>query len=480
MTFDVDVVVIGGGAAGLTASQLLSTAKKKVVLVEKERTGGECLYTGCIPSKTLLSVAREVHTARQAHNLGLHFEGELDWNRVKGRLQRAIRKLEEKDSPHHLQQEGVEVMHGTARFLAPHTVEVVQEGIHKVMRARHFILASGSKVVLPPIEGLRKVPFLTHETVFNRAEKPAHLLIVGGGALGCEMAQAFVRLGSQVTLLQKTDRLLPHDEPEASEFLLRVLQGEGVTVHLQTGVTGVEQHGETLTLTLQDESTIQGSHLLIATGKGPRVQGLGLETLGAAFDETGLTVREDMRSVSCPYLFGAGDVTGGPMFTHVATEQGTLAALGCLGRAGNLAAHFRAPAARGTSIPWVTFVDPEIAHWGLTEWEAREKHGPRVEVVHYGFDQLDRAVTEGKEGFIKLVGLRGAFGTPLGMRLLGVQVVGPRAGELIHLISSPARLGFHPLKLALLPHSYPTYAEAARLSTLGFFASGHAFGSKKS
>jgi len=472
---DYDVLVIGAGSAGLTASQLAASLGKKVLLVERDRSGGECLYTGCIPSKTLLAVARRVWTARQATAFGLQVGGTLDWAAVRAELKRAIQELEPPDSSASLQRAGVHYRRAEAKLTGPHTVVLTQDNRTSVLTARAVVLATGSHTQLPDLPGLSGVEYLTHETLYDLSEQPRHLLIVGGGPIGSETAQAFARLGSRVTLLQQEESLLPRDEPEAAQFLHRVLEREGVDVRLGAEVQRVEPGDEGVRLHLKDGETLEGTHLLIATGKAPNVHGLGLETVGAAFGQDGLEVRSDMRSVNVPWLWGAGDVVGGLKFTHGATERGILAGLGASSWWGRLSARLRAPAAQVSAIPWVTFTDPEVAHWGLTEAQACKCYR-QIRVLDYSLKKLDRAATDDEQGFYKLVVRPGLFGSPLGLKIVGAQVVGPRAGELIHLLSAPSRLGFHPLRLALLPFAYPTYAEGARYAMLGLFVPGGRFG----
>jgi pyruvate/2-oxoglutarate dehydrogenase complex dihydrolipoamide dehydrogenase (E3) component len=471
-----DTVVIGAGSGGVTASLVAAGLGKRVALIERDRPGGECLYTGCVPSKALLWLAKRVHTARGASDLGLEVSGLPEWSAVKAHLQQVIGTLEKSDSAEAFEAAKVNFIKGSAKFVAANTLEV-RDGDHvRTISAKHFVLATGSSPIIPNIPGINEIPFLTHETLFDLPERPAHLAILGGGPIGCEMAQAFCRLGSRVSILQRDKRLIPKDEPEASTALFQALEQDGVSIKLEAQVVRLEPCEAGVRLHFGSGETLEASHLLVATGKRPNVTGLGLETIGAQFDDGGLKVDATMRSITCPYLLGAGDVVGGPMFTHGATERGTLAVLGTLGWWGRALAWIRAPFACVENIPWVTFTDPEIAHWGLTEFQALERFGARVQVVEYDFKHLDRALTENESGLVKLVAVKGWFGTPFMMRIVGAQVVASRAGELIHLISAPSRLWFHPLRLAFLPHSYPTFAEAARQATLGFFAQGKAFG----
>ncbi|WP_078305418.1 NAD(P)/FAD-dependent oxidoreductase [Deinococcus sp. LM3] len=476
-----DVVVIGGGSAGLTAVGVAASQGRRVVMVERDRTGGECLFTGCVPSKTLLSLAGRVHAARGAQALGLSVTGQPDWAAVRAEVRRVIDSFERVDAPAALAATGVHVIAGEAVFVSPHVLEVTHARGQRTVTAAEFILATGSQVRVPDVPGLRGVPFLTHETVFELPERPEHLIVMGGGAVGCELSQAFARLGSRVTLLHTGARLLPRDEPEASAAVLEALRADGVTVHLNAHARQVQTRrvlgqADGVQVELPGQAVL-GTHLLLATGKRPRVQGLGLEVIGAPFTEDGLTVRPSMQSVGCAYLWGAGDVVGGPMFTHGATERGTLAGLGSLGPLGRVAARLRAPAGRAERIPHVTFTDPEAAQWGLTEAQAAQTHGGRAVVVEYDFSHLDRAATENAgEGFVKLVAVRDRLGSPLGLQVVGAQVVGRRAGELIQLLSVTPRLGIHPLRTALLPAPYPTFAEAVRQTYLGLFTQGEHFG----
>ncbi|QFP75225.1 NAD(P)/FAD-dependent oxidoreductase [Deinococcus sp. AJ005] len=474
-----DVAVIGAGAAGLTAALLAAQNGQRVILIERERTGGECTFTGCIPSKALLAMAKKVHAARQSTALGMNVSGEPDWTTIRARLHAVIDLFEDVDSPESIERRGVQVIGGQAVFVSPHVLEVTRDGQTRTVMAGKFVLATGSEAKVPAIDGLSEIPYLTHETIFDVPERPAHLLVLGGGPIGCELSQAFVRLGSRVTTMQRGERLIDRDEPEASAALLQVLQEDGVTVHLNAETVRAERTGQGVRLHLRDGQTVEGTHLLVAVGKTPRVQGLGLETIGADFDAGGLKVRSDMQSSSCAYLWGAGDVVGGSMFTHGATERGTLAGLGALAWWGKGVAALRAPAARVEDIPWVTYTEPEIAHWGLTEAQAVKRYGGRVVVVDYDFSHLDRARTEREAGFVKLVALKGVFGSPVGLRVVGAQVVGSRAGELIQTLSLPSRLHVHPARLALLPVPYPTYGEAVRHVYLGLLADNPAFGKRR-
>lgn len=479
-----DVAVIGAGSGGLTAALTAAATGQRVVLIERERIGGECTFTGCVPSKALLAMASTVQTARQSAALGLSVQGEPDWNTVRAELRRIIDGFEDVDSPASIEARGVQVVGGHAAFVSPHVLEVTRDGQTRTVMAKNFVLATGAQAVVPDIDGLGDVPFLTHETIFDVPQRPAHLLVLGGGPIGCELTQAFARLGSRVTVVQRGPRLISRDEPEAAAALLDTLRDDGVTVHLNAEAVRARRTQSGVSLSLAGGQTVEATHLLIAVGKAPRLEGLGLDRIGAEFDHEGLKVKPNMQSTTCAYLWGAGDVVGGPMFTHGATERGTLAGLGALAWWGRGVAALRAPAARAQDIPWVTYTEPEIAHWGLTEAQAVARHGGRVVVVDYDFSHLDRARTGGaasadRRGFVKLVALGGLLGSPVGLRVVGAQVVGSRAGELIQSLSLPSRLNIHPAKLALLPVPYPTFGEAVRQTYLGLLMDSPAFGKRR-
>jgi len=462
--FDFDLMVIGGGSAGLTAAHLAAGAGRKVALVEKERTGGECLYTGCVPSKTLLHLAGEVWSARRAARYGLKSEGRADWSAVKARLREVIAKIAPQDSPKALEQAGVKVIQGEGRFVSPHTLEVGGT----VYRARGFLLATGARPHVP--DALEGLPYHTPESIFDLETLPEHLAILGGGAVAVELAQAFVRLGSRVTILARGDRLVSRFEPEVSRLLRVVLEREGVQVRLRSEVLSGRVTAGGLELNLKNDAPLEVSHLLVAAGKRPRVQNLGLEILGAEFYESGLKTDPVGRS-SCPYLWGAGDVLGRDLYTHAAGEEAILSVLSSL-KLGVLA-RWRAP--QRETYPKALFTDPEVAAFGPSESEARARN-TQIQVLEYPFSKLDRARTDGsEEGFVKLIMSAGK----LSPRLLGATVVGPRAAELLLSLELMVAAHVHPLKLASPTPAYPSYAEALRYAVMGLYSSSETFGTRR-
>ncbi len=475
---DFDLMVIGAGTAGITAANFAHGLGARVAIVEEARIGGECLYTGCVPSKTLLAVAKTLHAARQATRYGLKVEGDADWAAVRARLQEVIRQIEPASDAAALEAGGVTVLRGAARFVGERRLEVRGEDGTRGFTAGGFVVATGSEPVIPNVTGLNDAPFLTSDTVWDLHELPRHLAILGGGPIGCELAQAFARLGAQVTLIEGGPRLLAREEPEASDFIHGALVQDGVRLRLSSKLVGVRTETDGLKLMLASGAEVMASHLLLATGKRPRTAELNLAAVGAEIEAGGALKVDAAQRSTCPYLWGAGDVTGTPFFTHGAIERGVVAALGTRGPLGRLAARVRAPVTRAEVTPWVTFTDPEVAHFGLTEAQARERHA-NVTVVDFDLAHLDRAVTEGEAGFLKLVFKLGLFGSPLGLKLLGACVVSPRAGELIQLLALPRLAEFNPARLALAQMAYPTYAEAVRYAAAGLFTESATFGQRR-
>lgn len=477
--FDFDLVVIGGGTAGLTASQAGVALGLRTALIERDRTGGECLYRGCVPSKALLTAAGRVHASRSAAEFGLPApDAPADWPSVQAYFRGVIAGIAPNDDPAALERAGVQVIAGQATFTAERTVEVTgQGGETRLVRGRIFVLATGSEPKVPEITGLADTPYLTADTLWDELHQlPEHLAILGGGAIACELGQAFRRLGARVTLLEAAPRLLGDHEPEAGDFLHARLVQEGATVRLSAHVERVEHGPDGFRLHTAGGPPLSASHLLVAVGRRPRLAGLGLETIGAEHDGRGLKLDATLRSTTCPWLAGAGDAVGAPYLTHAAFERAFVALLGLRSLTRPLA-RWRAPVL--DALPAVVFSDPEIARWGLTERAARARYGAGVTVIDYDLSQLDRARTDGETGLIKLVLRSGMAGTPLGARLVGAQVVGPRAGELIQLLTLPGALHRHPARLALVPAPYPTYGEAAKYALAGLLTQGHLFGRKR-
>ncbi len=433
-----DLVVLGGGSAGLIAAIGAARLGARVVLVERERTGGECLWTGCVPSKSLLATADLAHRMRAADDLGLApAEPEIDLARVMARVRDAQASIAVHDSPQSLRAEGIEVIHGEGRFEAPG--RLVAGG--RALAYRRALVATGSRPKLPPVPGLENADPLTTDTVWELDALPQRLVVLGGGATGCELAQAFARLGSAVTLVEAGDRLLPVEEPEAGALIAQRLRADGVAVC--EGTRAEELDGATLTLS--DGRRLPFDRILVATGRAACSEGLGLEAIGARTADDGAVEVDATLRTTARGVFAAGDVIGMLPFTHVAGHQAAIVVPNALFHARR---RFDSAA-----MPWVTFTAPEVARVGLTEAQARAQHGAAVRVARHDYAQVDRAVTAAStDGFAKLiVGRRG--------RLLGATVAAPAAGEAIAGLASVMADGGRVGRIASAVHPYPTFGE---------------------
>jgi pyruvate/2-oxoglutarate dehydrogenase complex dihydrolipoamide dehydrogenase (E3) component len=404
-----DLIVIGAGSAGLTAAGGAALFGLKVALIEAGAMGGDCLNTGCVPSKALLAAARAAHGARNGARLGVSATPQIDWSGVRAHVTAAIAAIAPHDAQARFEAMGIAVIRAPARFIDRKTVLV---GEHRLSAPR-IVIATGSRPAIPPIDGLAETPYLTNETLFGLEILPEHLVIIGGGAIGVEMAQAFRRLGAAVTLVAR-GRLLPRDDADAAELVAAQLQAEGVTFECGREVARVAMRGSAFSLTLDDGREVAGSHLLVAAGRRANVAALDLDAAGVKLGKDGIAV-DARRRTSNRRIFAIGDCRAGPRFTHVAGYEGALVGLDiALGWPGRV--DWRA-------LPHVTYCDPELAQIGLTEAQVRERHG-KADVTRQDFSENDRAVTEGDtRGFLKLVRHKG--------KLLGVTIVGAQAGDLL-------------------------------------------------
>jgi pyruvate/2-oxoglutarate dehydrogenase complex dihydrolipoamide dehydrogenase (E3) component len=432
-----DLVVLGGGTGGLVSSLIAAGAGARVALVERERTGGDCLWTGCVPSKSLVAAAGLAHRMRHADKVGLEpVDPAIDFGRVMDHVWGAIRTIEPHDSPQRLRAAGVEVIEADGRFTAPGRIEAGG----RELRWRAAIIATGSRPAIPAIRGLETIDPLTTETLWDLRELPARLVVLGGGPVGCELGQAFARLGAHVTLVELADRLLLKEEPRASELIAQRLAGEGVDVRLGAAATAL-RGGELL---LDGGEAIAFDRVLIATGRVPRTTGLGLETVGAALDDAG-AVRVDRRlRTTARGIYAVGDVTGLLPFSHVAAHHARVATV-------NAVFHMRSRVS--DTLPGVTFTDPEVARVGLTEAQARERFGDGVIVAESGYASLDRAIAAGEGyGFAKLI-------ADPRRRLVGATVAAPAGGEAIAALTAWVSRGAKIDEVSRTVHAYPTFAE---------------------
>jgi pyruvate/2-oxoglutarate dehydrogenase complex dihydrolipoamide dehydrogenase (E3) component len=442
-----DIIVIGGGAAGLTASETANMLGLKVALIEAKHIGGDCTWTGCVPSKALLACANVAHQARHAQRWGVHVSGvQVNFSEVMQHVHSTIQSIYHEEAPETLRAKGIDVFIARAQFASPHSI-TLSSG--ETLHAKRFIIAIGASSFIPP--QFTNVPYLTHETLFDLTQQPEHLLIVGGGAVSVEMAQAFVRLGTKVTLITQEKHLLPFAEEESTHFLTQVLQREGVTVLTQTNVTHAQGN---ITLHLNTGEILQGSHLLIATGKRPNVMNLApqnaqLETKDGAF------VLTDTLRTSQKHIYAVGDVTGAPYFTHSA---GSEAIAGIL----NQVLPFKSK--KPLTAPYCIYTEPELAHVGMTEVQARQAYS-EVHITCVPFTAIDRAMTEGKsEGFIKVI--HGRYG-----KVYGVSMVGHSAGEMMNEWGALLAKGGRLHTIVFTPHIYPTMGYSNTIPSVNFLRS---------
>ena len=455
---DYDLVVLGAGATGLGAARTGRKDGRRVALVEAARPGGDCTHYGCVPSKAMLETARRVAAARSGSAYGFTATVEVDFAAVMERVAAVVADVERDESPKLLAREGIDLLTGWGRFTGEHSLDV--DG--RTVTADRFVLAVGSRAAIPPIPGLADVAYLDNRNVFSLREQPEHLLVLGGGPIGVELAQAFRRLGSTVTLVEGLPSILSREEPEAARAVTTVLEREGVTV--RTGVQ-VERVSSGPTLHLSDGGAITGSHLLVAVGRQPATQDLRLDLLGVGVDDRGRILTDDHLRAG-PTAWAAGDCTSLLQFTHVGDAQGRLAA-------GNA---FAPPLRAGTwsdrVVPWVTFTEPEVAHVGLTEAQAVERYGDRVLVSTVPDSRSDRARAAGEtDGLTKLIGLKARVGGITLGKLVGMTVVGPMAGEQIAQGALAMRTGMLLGRLAQTIHAYPTWSLSTRVAASRFYGS---------
>jgi pyruvate/2-oxoglutarate dehydrogenase complex dihydrolipoamide dehydrogenase (E3) component len=441
-----DVVVLGGGTAGLVTAAGTAGLGGRVALVERHRMGGDCLNTGCVPSKALIASARLARAVRGASRLGLgEVALEVPFAAVMDRVRERRARIAPHDSQERFESLGVEVLRGHARFVSPHEVEV--DG--RRLRARAFVIATGSRAALPPIPGLAETQPYTNETLFDELrERPARLAVVGGGPIGCELGQAFAALGVQVTLLEAGARLLDKEDEDTADVVRRALEEDGVVVRTGVRLTAASRAGGVTRLEVEHGPAVEAEAVLVAAGRVPNVEDLGLERAGVAWTKRGVTVDERLRT-SQPHIYAAGDVAGSFQFTHLADHHARVVIKNVLVPGGRARVDLRV-------LPWCTYTSPELARVGLSEAEAR-KQDVAVDVWRVPMDGLDRAIVESEErGFAKVLT---AMGTD---RILGAAIVGAHAGDLIHEIALAMKVGAGLGALSATIHAYPTWAELAR------------------
>ena len=437
-----DICIIGAGSGGLSVAAGAAQLGAKTILIERGAMGGDCLNTGCVPSKALLSAAKHFKAMNDGGKFGLSArETAVDFGKVHDHVHGVIAGIAPLDSVERFEGLGVTVIKAEAKFVGPGAVEAGGTRIE----ARRFVVATGSRAAVPPIPGLAETPYLTNETIFDLTALPDHLIIIGGGPIGMEMAQAFRRLGSQVTLLEGAG-VLAKDDPELVSVVVDQVKADGVDIREGVSITSIEQTDDGIRVAFGKEA-IEGSHLLVAAGRRPNIEDLGLEAAGVTFERTGIMVDERLRT-SNRKIFAIGDVAGGLQFTHVAGYHAGMVIRNAL---------FRIPAKVDLSaVPWVTYTDPELAHVGLSEAAARQRFGARVKVLTWPLAENDRARAErDTRGFIKVVvGRKG--------KILGASIVGAGAGDLLQpwvlALSQGMKIGAFTSMIA----PYPTRGEISK------------------
>ncbi len=452
-TITVDICVIGAGSGGLSVAAGASQMGADVALIERDKMGGDCLNYGCIPSKALIAAGHTAHIMRHADRFGVQsVTPSVDYVKVRDHVRGVIAAIEPNDSVERFTGLGVRVIKGAAEFVGPGEIEADGRRI----KAKRFVIATGSAAMVPPIPGLDAVPYLTNETVFDLDHRPEHLIVIGGGPIGAELAQAHRRLGAHVTVVEMFD-FLGKDDPELTEIVRRQFTADGIDIRAQTAVTAIERDGDSIVVVTEkdgEENRVKGSHLLIAAGRQPNLDGLNLELAGVEYERKGIGVDARLRT-SNKKIFAIGDVAGPYQFTHMAGYHAGIVIRNAL---------FKLPAKVDyRAVPWVTYTDPELAHVGMTETQAKADQPGDMNVLRWPFHENDRAQAEREtEGLIKVI-------TSKRGRVLGATIVGPRAGELlmpwVMAVSGKQKIG----TMAGLIAPYPTLGEVSKRAAGSYY-----------
>ena len=452
--YDYNVIVIGGGSGGLVASLVASSLKAKVLLIEKHKMGGDCLNTGCVPSKTLLSSARRIYEIQTAGKLGIKNSScEFEFSHIMERVHSVIKQIAPKDSRERYEKLGVKCVEGEAHFEGLNTVRVAEQSF----TTRSFIIATGASPFVPPIKGLNQVDYLTSDTLWNLRQKPEKLVIIGGGPIGMEMAQGLNRLTVPVTLVESASRIMGKEDPDVSQWMADKLKSEGVEILTSTKIGEIKKESGKGVLHLRhqlQDKKIPFSHLLVATGRKANLRGFGPEGLETRLTKQSTIETNGFMATNHSHIYACGDVTGPYPFTHAAAYQGTLAAVHALFSPFSRLPFLKLKASYA-GLPWCTYTDPEVARCGLNETTAQEQNIP-FEMTWLPLKELDRAVTEGKEeGFLKILTKKGSD------KILGMTAVGAEAGHWTGGLILAINQGIGLNRILHTVHPYPTLTEVA-------------------
>ena len=443
-----NVVVLGAGTAGLVTAAGTAGLGGRVALIERNKMGGDCLNFGCVPSKALISSARLIQQIREAEKWGLDRQSpQFAFEKVFERMRERRAKIAPNDSKERFESLGVDVFRGEARFISPH--EVVVDG--QKLRARNFVIATGSRATIPKIEGIDDVPYFTNETIFDELkEKPESMIVLGGGPIGCELGQALSRLGVKIDIVQRGTDLLPREDDDVAKFMLTRFAAEGIGVRLNAMATRVSKRDGKIILEFHEHDPIAAEAVLIAAGRTPNLRALNLETAGVDYDEHGVKVNDYLQTPQ-PHIYAAGDITNRLKFTHTADSTARIVVRNIL-----MPLPFLRQKVDWSVVPWCTYTDPEVAHVGFGQKDAQKKNID-YDLFVVPLEDVDRAVVESEEsGFAKVLARKGSD------RILGATIVAPHAGDLLHefVLAMKAKIGLGTIASTI--HAYPTFAELAR------------------
>ena len=446
-----DIIVIGAGSGGLTVTSGAARLGLKTLIVEREAMGGDCLNWGCVPSKSLIHAAKVAQLKQKASKFGLTSHTEkVNLKKVMDYVRSVIKKIEPHDSAARFRKLGATVIMGEAKFVDPHTLKIG----NKTVWSKKIVVATGSRSFVPPIPGLKEAKFQDHKTVFNMKVLPKRLAVIGGGPIGIEMAQAFSRLGSDVTVIQRST-IINKEDPDISAALKKILEKEGLTILEGTTTEKVTKKRKQKVLTLNikgKKKNLVVDEIIVAIGRKPNTESLNLDAAGVTYEKRGIPTDSKMRT-NVKHIYAVGDVTGPYLFTHTAGYQGGIAVA-------NAVLHFPRKASY-TVVPWVTYTDPEVAHVGMTEAQAK---GIQYKVLKHPFKDVDRAICEDEtDGFVKLLVTKTG-------KILGVSIIGPHAGEIIseYILAMQANIKLSTIAGTI--HPYPTLSEANKMAAGKFFS----------